>query len=80
MKGSKEIEMNQHRFAGNRKFRGKVRSIGVSLAIEALDVADGALDQIADRIHEPSEFSNEEAARQLDGFLDRNRNWDLSLQ
>jgi len=79
MKGSKEIEMNQHRFSG--KFRGKaVRSTGASLAIEALDIADGVQDQIADRIHEPSGFSNEEAARQLDGFLERNRNWNLSHQ
>ena len=79
MKGSKEIEMNQHRFSG--KFRGKaVRNTGASLAIEALDAAAGARDQIEDRIHEPSGFSNEEAARQLDGFLDRNRSWDLSYQ
>jgi hypothetical protein len=80
MNGSKEIEMNQHRFSGNRKFRGEVRGTGASLAIEALDIADGVQDQIADRIHEPSGFSNEEAARQLDGFLERNRNWNLSHQ
>jgi hypothetical protein len=70
--------MNQHRFAGRKQFKGKVRGYWSELAIEPLDAAAVARGQLADRIQEPNGISNEEAARQLDGFLDRNRDWDLS--
>jgi uncharacterized protein YjbJ (UPF0337 family) len=77
MNGSGEIEMNQHRVAVNRKqFKGEVREHRSKRGIAPLTVVAGTRDQLGDRIQEPSGLSNEEAARQLDGFLDRNRDWD----
>jgi hypothetical protein len=68
--------MNQHRFMGNRKqSKGEVTEPWSELLI---DPAPGTRDQLADRVPEPHGISDEEAARQLDGFLDRNRRWDLS--
>jgi uncharacterized protein YjbJ (UPF0337 family) len=81
MNGSTEIDMNQHRFAGNRKqSKGETRKHLREPAINQLDAAAGTSDQLNDRIQEPYGMSNEEAARQLDGFPDHNRNWDLSSQ
>ena len=71
--------MNQHRLAGSRKqFRSVAREYSSEPTADRLDVAAGTGDRLTDRIQEPYGFSNEEAARQLDGFLERNRNWDLS--
>jgi uncharacterized protein YjbJ (UPF0337 family) len=71
---SRVIEMNQHRVAGNRKqLKGEVRDRS---GRAPLKVVAGARDQLGERIQEPDGLSSEEAARQLDGFLDRNRDWD----
>jgi uncharacterized protein YjbJ (UPF0337 family) len=71
--------MNQHRFTGNRKeFRGKARKYRGKPTVDPLDTAAGTGDRLADSVREPYGISNEEAARQLDGFLDRNRDWDPS--
>ena len=70
--------MNQHRFAGNRKVRAKVRNYRSELTVETLDAAATTRDQLADVIQEPYGISNEEAARELDGFLDHNRDSELS--
>jgi len=73
---SREIEMNQHRLAGNRKqLKGESRGRS-KRTIAPLKAAGGTRDQLGDRVQEPYGISNEEAARQLDGFLDRTRDWD----
>lgn len=69
--------MNQHRVAVNRKqFKDEVREHRSKRGNAPLKVAAETRDQLGDRIQEPDGLSNEEAARQLDGFLDRNRDWD----
>jgi hypothetical protein len=69
--------MNQHRIAGNRKqLRGEVREYRSKWGIAALKLVAGTRDPLGEKIEEPDGLSNEEAARQLDGFLDRNRDWD----
>jgi hypothetical protein len=70
--------MNQHRFAGNRKVRAKVRNYRSELTIETLDADAETRDRLADMIQEPYGISNEEVARELYGFLDHNRDSDLS--
>ena len=80
MNSRREVEMNQHRFAGNRKVRAKVRNYRSEFTIETLDAAAKTRDQLADIIQEPYGISDEEAARELDGFLDRNLDSDLSLR
>lgn len=65
--------MNQHRLAG-KQMKGEAK--GRSKRAGAPPKAAGARDQLGDRVQEPYGISNEEAARQLDGFLDRNRDWD----
>ena len=73
---SREIEMNQHRLAGNRKqLKGESRGRS-KRTVAPLKAAAGTRDQLGDRVQEPYGISNEEAARQLDGFLDRSRDWD----
>ena len=68
--------MNQHRLAGNRKqLRGESRGRS-KRTVAPLKAAAGTRDQLGDRVQEPYGISNEEAARQLDGFLDRTRDWD----
>jgi len=68
--------MTQHRVAGNRKqIKGETRDRG-RRATAALKVVAGTRDQLGEKIQEADGLSNEEAARQLDGFLDRNRDWD----
>ena len=77
MNGSREIEMNQHRVAGNRKqLKGEVKEYRGGRAIAPLKVVAETRDQLGEKIQEPDGLSNDEAARQLDGFLDRNRDWD----
>jgi len=74
---SGEIEMNQHRVAGNRKqLKAEVREHRRKRTNGTPKAAADTRNQFADRIQEPDGISNEEAARQLDGFLDRNRDWD----
>ena len=63
--------MNQ-RLAGKQiKGEAKGRSKRANAPLKA-----GTRDQLGDRVQEPYGISNEEAALQLDGFLDRNRAWD----
>ena len=77
MNGSGVIEMNQHRIAGNRKqLRGEVREYRSRRGIAALKLVAGTRDPLGEKIEEPDGLSNEEAARQLDGFPDSNRDWD----
>ncbi len=63
-----EIDMYRDLFEGNwKQFGGKAQEQW------------GRRDQLAGRIQERYRISNEEAARQLNDFLDHNRNWrDLS--
>ena len=70
--------MNQDRCAGIwKQFRGKVRGRWGELTNNPLVVTAGTRDQLAGRIQERYGVAKEEAARQLQDFLDRNRNWDL---
>jgi hypothetical protein len=72
------MNQHQHRFAGRKQFKAKVKGYWNELAVDPLHAAAGTRAQPAERIQEPYGISNEEAALQLDGFLDRNRDWDLS--
>jgi hypothetical protein len=76
MNSSTEIEMNQLRIAGNRKQSGGEARGRSKRAIKSPNAAAGTRDQLTDRNQEPYGISNEEAALQLDGFLDRSRDWD----
>ena len=68
--------MTQHRVAGNRKqSKGEARDRG-RRATATLKAVAGTRDRLGEKIQEADGLSNEEAARQLDGFLDRNRDWD----
>ena len=71
--------MNQDRFAGIcKQFSGKVKEHWGKRTNNPLVVTAGTRDQLAGRIQERYGVAKEKAARQLNDFLDRNRNWDLS--
>jgi uncharacterized protein YjbJ (UPF0337 family) len=71
--------MNQDRFAGIcRQFTGTMKERWGNLTNNPLVVAAGTRDQREGRIQERYGVSQENAARQLEDFFARNRNWDLS--
>lgn len=68
--------MNRDRFEGNwKQFSGKVKAQWGRLTDDPQREFAGRRDQLAGRIQERHGISNEEAARQLNDFLDHNRNW-----
>jgi uncharacterized protein YjbJ (UPF0337 family) len=74
--------MNQERFHGIcMQFSGTVKEQWGRLAGDPHVVAAGRSDRFAGRILEQRGISSQEAARQLDDFMRRNRNWwDLSAR
>lgn len=71
--------MNRDRWEGNwKQFGGKVTEQWGRLTHDPRRASAGRREQVAGRVQERYGISTEEAARQLQDFLDRNRNWDLS--
>lgn len=72
--------MNIDQFRGTcRQFRGRLKqSLGVLIADPVME-ADGLRDRLDGRILEQRGVSQQEADRQLQEFMSRNRRWwDLS--
>jgi uncharacterized protein YjbJ (UPF0337 family) len=68
--------MNRDRIQGIcRQLSGKVRQRWGALTEDRLAVAAGARDRILGRVQEQRGISRQEADRQLDEFMNRNRNW-----
>ena len=72
--------MNADRFQGIcRQFNGTVKQRWGALTDDPGAVAAGTRDRLAGRIQERRGISKQEADRQLEAFMNRNRNWwDLS--
>ena len=72
--------MNRDRFHGMQKqLGGMVKEWWGTLTDNPLAVAAGTRDRLAGRIQERRGILKQEADRQLEEFLSRNRNWrDLS--
>ena len=72
--------MNRDRLIGTwKQFRGKAKERWGTLTGDPVAAAAGARDRLLGEIQEQRGASKEEADRQLDEFLRRNRNWsDLS--
>jgi len=71
-----EIDMYRDLFEGNWKhYGGKAEEQRRDLANALQREPAGTRDQHAGRIQERYKISNQEAARQLDDFLDHSRNW-----
>jgi uncharacterized protein YjbJ (UPF0337 family) len=72
--------MNQDRIHGIwKQFGGKIKERWGMLTEDPLAVAAGRHDRLAGRAQEQRGISKQEAARQLEDFRSRNRNWrDLS--
>jgi uncharacterized protein YjbJ (UPF0337 family) len=72
--------MNQDRFHGIwKQFSGKVKEQWGTLTEDPHAVAAGRHGWLAGRVQEQRGISKQEAARQLEDFMSRNRNWrDLS--
>jgi uncharacterized protein YjbJ (UPF0337 family) len=74
-----EIGMNRERFEGNwKQLGGKVNERWGRLTNDPQRELAGRRTQVAGRIQKRYGIAKEEAARQLEDFLDRNRNWHLS--
>jgi uncharacterized protein YjbJ (UPF0337 family) len=73
-----EIDMNQDRFAGIcKKIVGYLEVRWGLLTNDPQAIAAGSRDQRTGKNLERIGISRENAARQLDEFLKRNRNWNL---
>ena len=74
------IDMNRDRIHGIwRQFSGKVKEHWGTLTDDPLAVAAGTRDRFAGRIEEQTGILKQEADRQLEDFMRRNRRWwDLS--
>ncbi|OGI47394.1 MAG: general stress protein CsbD [Candidatus Muproteobacteria bacterium RBG_16_65_34] len=72
--------MNRDRFHGIcKQFSGKVKEQWGTLTDDPHAVAAGTRDRLAGRIQERRGISKQEADRQIEDFMSRNRNWrDLS--
>ena len=72
--------MNRDRFEGVwRQFSGEVREQWGTLTDDPFAVAAGTRDRLAGRIQEQRGIAKQEADRQLEDFVSRNRKWwDLS--
>lgn len=71
-----EIDMYRDRFESNwKQFGGKAQDPWGRLINDPQREPAGRRDQRAGKIQERYRISNEETARQLDDFLDHNRNW-----
>ncbi|MGA8048634.1 MAG: CsbD family protein [Burkholderiales bacterium] len=73
-------EMNRDRIHGVwKQFEGSVKEQWGTLSSAPRMVAAGKRDRIAGRIEEQRGVSKQQADRQLEDFMQRNRNWqDLS--
>jgi uncharacterized protein YjbJ (UPF0337 family) len=72
--------MNRDRIQGIcRQFSGTVKQQWGALTADQQAVAAGARDRILGKVQEQRGLSRQEADRQLEDFMNRNRNWwDLS--
>ena len=71
--------MNRDRFEGGMQvLLGRLRERWGSLTSDEQCMAAGVRDQLAGRVQEQQGIHREESDRQLNDFLRRNRNWDLS--
>lgn len=71
--------MNRERVAGIwKQWRGRVMESWGKLTADPRTIRAGARARIAGRIQERHGRSQETAARQLQEFFHRNRDWDLS--
>lgn len=71
--------MNQDRFDGLRlRLGGTLKEQWGRLTGDPRAVASGRSDHFAGRILEQRAIAARESARQLQDFMRRNRNWDLS--
>ena len=72
--------MNRDRLQGIcRQFSGTVRQQWGALTDDPLAVDAGTRERLAGRIQEQRAISTQESRRQLEDFVDRNRDWwDLS--
>jgi uncharacterized protein YjbJ (UPF0337 family) len=80
VRAAERIGMNRDRIQGIcRQFGGKLKEHWGTLTDDPLAAAAGRRDRLAGRIQEQRGISKQEAARQLEDFMSRNRNWrDLS--
>jgi uncharacterized protein YjbJ (UPF0337 family) len=68
--------MNRDRFEGVwKQFSGEVREQWGTLADNPFAVAAGTRDRLAGRIQEQRGIAKQEADRQLEDFMSRNRKW-----
>ncbi len=73
--------MNRDRFEGHcRQLSGTVKEQWGKLTGDQLRVVAGKRDQLAGRTQERYGIVIEQAACQLKEFMDRNRNWDISIR
>ena len=72
--------MNRERLHGSwMQFKGKLKERWGTLSGDPLAVAAGTRDRSAGRIEKQRGIAKQQAERQLDDFMSRNRNWqDLS--
>lgn len=78
--GRGRIDMNRDQFYGTwKQFSGKVKEQWGALADDPHAIAAGTREQLAGRVQEQRGISKREADRQLEEFMNRNRDWwDLS--
>ena len=70
------IDMNRDRFHGIwKQFSGKAQQQWGTLTGEPLAVAAGTRERLAGRIQEQRGIAKQEADRQLEDFMSRNRKW-----
>ena len=68
--------MNRDRLGGNwKQFSGRVKQQWGALTGDPLAAAAGTRDRILGGIQEQRGISRQEADRQLEDFMNRNRNW-----
>ena len=68
--------MNRDRIHGSwQQFSGKVKQRWGTLTDDPLAVAAGRRDRLSGRIQEQRGIAKQEADRQLEAFMSRNRNW-----
>ncbi len=68
--------MNRDRRYGIwKQLQGKARRLWGMLTNDPLAIASGAHDQLEGRNREQRGISKQEADRQLEDFMNRNRNW-----
>ncbi len=75
------MNMNRDRVEGSwKQFSGILREQWGNLRGDAAGAAAGRRDQLAGSMQVRHGVAQEDTARQLRDFLDRNRDWDISLR